>query len=94
VAAGPDAKVVLTPGQLFGLLQLPDGWLTGQARMTDSGFIEVDVVFPDGPSEHEPIMLVPHYRRVHHADGKAILLDHVSVQASTPDRPRRRWLSR
>jgi hypothetical protein len=88
--ACPDAHVVVSPGVLRGLLQLPGGWVTGEIRVRPDNIVEVDVVFPDGPTELPPVAVMPHYRRVWHADGKAIALDHVSVVAATPDRPRKR----
>ena len=81
-----DAQLVLAPRAVAALLQLPPSWRVPAMRVRD-GMLEVDVVFPEGPSEEPPILLVPYYRRLYTESGPAQLLDRVEVIAATPDRP-------
>lgn len=85
-----DAQVLLGKGALRSLLQLPDGWITGEVRVRNDEILEIDVVFPDGPSDLPPVHLVPLYRKVWHADGQAITLDRITVIAQVPSRPVKR----
>lgn len=92
-----DAQLILSTDTVTKLLQLPDGWRVSSMRIHDGRVLEVDAVFPDGPTNEQPIRLVPMYKRVYSAsaDCGALALSSLDVVAAVPERPTppKRWRS-
>lgn len=85
-----DARLLFAPKAFTGLLQLPERWQTPALRVRPDGLLEIDVVFPDGPTEFAPLQLVPHYHRMYDSVGVGVRLDRIDIIVATPDRPRSR----